>query len=433
MTTQMEQDRWIIHCDINGHFAYSSLIYYPELLEIPMVIGGSEEARHGIVLSKNLAAKKYKIQTGSSLYQAKQLCPELKSLPPVYSLYERTSRDFYAFLDEYSPVSAPFGCDGKSIDISNTAHFYGGGAQSIKGVEAIVRELHEFFPKQYGLNLSIGVSWNLSFAKLACDIAGPNGIMWITRKSPKDTDWQTQVYNQPIENLLYVGGSTKRKLNNFNIYTIGEMVKCGPELLEKWLGKLGLVHFIRASGKDSTPLVDEDGGPPMRSIGNGSTTPYDIMTEEQIHIMAHVLASQICKRMRAHKVVPRTVEVSATYAIDGDLKHESYQCPMLMKSNLDVPFATTALKLFHKRFNMKYPIRKLSLRGKDLMFNTSVYQLSMELDAKRHEKAMALADCVDEINSRWKHAVRRCIEFADPALTGLGSKPNQQFAPSGWY
>jgi DNA polymerase-4 len=426
-------DSWIIHCDINGHFAYSSLIYYPQLLDVPVVIGGNEEARHGIVLSKNRLAKQYKIKTGTALYQARKLCPELKALPPIYPLYERTSMDFYNFLDTYSPISAPFGCDGKSIDVTNTAHLYGGGVHSVKGVEAIVRELHECFPKQYGLDLSIGISWNLSFAKLACDVAGANGIKWITRKSPEDTDWKSQVHAMPVENLLYVGSATKRKLNSYGIYTLGEMVKCGPELLEKWLGKLGLAHYIRACGKDTSRLIDEDGGPPMRSIGNGSTTPYDMMTEEQVHVMAHVLSSSVCRRMRAHKVAPRTVEVSVTYAMDGDLKYETYQCAMPIPSNLDVEFATAALSLFHKKFNMKYPIRKLGLRGKDLMFNTSVYQLSFELEAMRRDRAMVLADCVDEINNRWKHAVRRCVELADPALSGLGCKPNQEFAPAGWY
>jgi hypothetical protein len=104
-----------------------------------------------------------------------------------------------------------------------------------------------------------------------------------------------------------------------------------------------------------------------------------------------------------------------------------------MPSNLDVEFAMAALDLFHKRFRMKRPIRKLALRGKDLMFNTDVYQLSLFFDAMRREKAIALADCVDEINERWRYAVRRCVELADPRLSWLGSKANQQFAPAGWY
>jgi DNA polymerase-4 len=427
------RDKWIIHADINGHFANSSLIYYPELLKMPVVIGGNEEARHGIVLSKNQEAKNYRIPTGTSLNQARQLCPHLKTLPPVYPLYDRTSRDFYAFMDRYTPISAPFGCDGKSIDVTNTAHLYSSGERSKKGVEWIVRELHERFPKEYGLQLSIGVSWNFPFAKLACDTAGPNNVQWIIRESPEDTSWQQKVYPMPVGEMLDIGGATKKKLNNKGIQTLGEMVSCGPELLRRWFGKLGIIHYIRATGRDTSTLAAEDGGPPMRSIGNGSTTPYDITQEDQAHIMAHVLSSSVCSRMRAHRVVPRTVEVSVTYAMDGDLKYESFQCAMKTPSNLDVEFASAALDLFHRRYNMKYPIRKLTLRGKDLMFNTSVYQLSFEYDAMRREKAITLADCVDEINDRWKHSVRRCIELADPLLSGLGSKPNQQFAPAGWY
>jgi len=427
------QDKWIIHCDINGHFAYSSLIYYPEWLEVPLVIGGNEEARHGIVLSKNQAAKRFQIPTGSPLHQARRLCPHLKSLPPVYPLYERTSKDFYAFMDQYSPISAPFGCDGKSIDVTGTAHLFGGGNGSIRGVEAIVRDLHELFPKQYGLRLSIGVSWNFPFAKLACDTAGPNGVKWIVRESPEDTAWQKQVYPLPVGELLDIGGATEKKLNGKGVQTLGDMVSCGPDLLQRWLGKLGIVHYIRAAGRDTSALVSKDGEPPMRSIGNGSTTPYDITKEAQAHIMAHVLASSVCRRMRAHRVAPRTVEVSVTYATDGELKYDSFQCPMKVPSNLDTEFAAAALDLFHRRFAMKHPIRKLTLRGKDLMFNTSVYQLSFEYDAVRREKAMLLADCVDDINDRWRHSIRRCVELVDPLLSGLGSKPNQQFAPAGWY
>jgi len=427
------EDGWFIHCDINGHFAYSSLTYYPELLDVPVAIGGNEAMRHGVVLSKNQAAKQYKILTGSSLHQARQLCPKLKTLPPVYALYDRTSRDFYSFMDRFSPISAPFGCDGKTIDVTGSAHLFGGGSRSIQGVEAIVRELHEVFPKEYGLNLSIGVSWNFPFAKLACDTAGPNGVKWIVRESPKDTSWQEQVYTMPVEELLDIGDATKKKLNSKGVFTLGEMVSRGPKQLENWFGKLGLGHYIRAIGRDTSALVAEDGGPPMRSIGNGTTIPYDLTQEEEAHRMAHVLASSICQRMRAHKVMPRTVGVSITYAMDGELKYESFQCPMKIPSNLDVEFATTALNLIYRRFGMKYPIRNLTLVGKDLTFNTSVYQLSFEYDAIRRDKAIRLADCVDEINDRWRHAIRRCVELVDPRLSGLGSKPNQQFAPSGWY
>lgn len=412
--TDIRKDKWIIHADINGHFCYSLLIYFPEMWDIPVVVGGNEEARHGIVLSKNQPAKKYKIQTSSSLYQARQLCPELSSLPPVYPLFDRTSKDFYGFMDRFTDVTAPFGCDGKTDDVSGTAHLFGGGVNSIRGVEAIVREMHERFPKEYGLHLSIGVSWNFPYAKMACDTAGPDGVKWIIRESPDDTSWQSQVFSMPAEELLYVGDATRNKLWNKGVRTIGELVDCGPKVLESWFGKVGLEHYVRAAGLD--------------------TTPYDMTREGQVHNMVHVLSSSVCQRMRAHKVIPKTVETSVTYSKDNDLHHASFQCPMPVPSSLDAEFAGVALDLFFKRLGIKkYPIRKITVRGKDLMFNTSVYQTTLEYNAARREKAMILADCKDEINERWKRQVRRCVELADPTLTGLGSKPNQQFAPAGWY
>lgn len=419
-------DRLIIHVDINGHFCYSSLIYRPDLLGQPVVIGGSEESRHGIVLSKSQEAKKYKIQTGNSLVQSRQLCPSLITLPPDYSLYTRTSLDFYHYMDQFTDITAPFGCDGISLEVTGSAHLFG-------GVEAIVKDIHENFPKRYGLKVSIGISWNFVYAKLACDTAGADGVKYIIRECPEDVQWQKEVYSMPAEELLYIGEATKRKLWSKGERTIGDLVSVGPEVLKNWFGKNGLVMYIYASGQDTSPLVAEDGGPPMRSIGNGSTTREDLTTPEQVHNMIHVLASSVCRRMRRHKVVPKTVSVSVTYSFENDLKYVSFQCKMPVPSNIDVNFAKVALDLFFKRFNCKYPIRKLTVRGSDLMFCTDVYQTSMEVCAIHTENLMKLMACKDEINERWDQALVRAVELVDPLLTGLGNKPNQQFAPAGWY
>lgn len=419
-------DRLIIHCDVNGHFAYSTLIYHPALREKPVVIGGNEESRHGIVLSKTQKAKEFHIQTGSSLHQARRLCPHLITLPPEYELYRRTSDDFFAFMDQYTDITAPFGCDGISIEVTGSAHLFG-------GVESLVNDIHERFPREYGLELSIGISWNFVYAKLACDTAGPDGIKWIIRECPEDTAWQREVYDLPVEELLYVGGATKRKLWERGRRTIGDLVACGPAALKDWFGKSGLVMYTYASGQDTTPLTGEDGGPPMRSIGNGSTTPYDMLEEKQVHVMLHVLAPSVCARMRRHRVMPRTVEVALTYSVNGDLEYSSFQCPMPTPSNIDVEFAAVAQALFFRRFNCRHPIRKLTVRGKELLFNTDIYQTTLEMNAVKREKAMKLMACKDEVNERWKNILRRCVELSDPQLTGLGSKLNQQFAPSGWY
>ena len=85
-------DRMILHCDCNSFFASVSLLPYPELQNKPVAVGGSSETRHGIVLAKNEAAKKYGIKTAQTIQSAKKLCPDLIILPPQRERYEYFSK-----------------------------------------------------------------------------------------------------------------------------------------------------------------------------------------------------------------------------------------------------------------------------------------------------------------------------------------------------
>ena len=80
--------RWILHCDCNSFFASVELLDHPELKAEPVAVCGSPDGRHGIVLAKNEAAKKYGIQTAEVIWQAKQKCPDLVTLPPHREKYQ---------------------------------------------------------------------------------------------------------------------------------------------------------------------------------------------------------------------------------------------------------------------------------------------------------------------------------------------------------
>lgn len=60
---------------------------YPELRKVPMAVGGHEELRHGIILAKNLEAKKYGIKTADTLREAKDKCPAIVIIPPQYEKF----------------------------------------------------------------------------------------------------------------------------------------------------------------------------------------------------------------------------------------------------------------------------------------------------------------------------------------------------------
>ena len=110
MDTYKSGDRIILHIDVNSAFLSWEATYRLQhgatldLREVPSVVGGDEESRHGIVLAKSVPAKKYGIQTGEVLWQARSKCPNLIIVPPDYSLYMQCSTALIDLLYEYSPL-----------------------------------------------------------------------------------------------------------------------------------------------------------------------------------------------------------------------------------------------------------------------------------------------------------------------------------------
>ena len=101
--------RVIFHVDVNSAFLSWEAVYRLhhlggtlDLRTIPSAVGGDQEKRHGIILAKSIPAKKYKIQTGEPVANAKEKCPELVLVPPNYELYQRSSRALLRILADYT-------------------------------------------------------------------------------------------------------------------------------------------------------------------------------------------------------------------------------------------------------------------------------------------------------------------------------------------
>ena len=76
--------RAILHVDMNNFYASVECLHNPALRGCPVAVGGDLEARHGIILAKNYEAKAFGVQTGETLWQARQKCPQLIITPPHF-------------------------------------------------------------------------------------------------------------------------------------------------------------------------------------------------------------------------------------------------------------------------------------------------------------------------------------------------------------
>ena len=85
--------------------------------------------------------------------------------------------------------------------------------------------------------------------------------------------------------LLFVGASTRRKLEKSGVQTIGELARRAPEALEKLLGKNGRTLWLFANGLDSSPVARTTAKLLVRSVGNGTTAPRDLISDADVKLV----------------------------------------------------------------------------------------------------------------------------------------------------
>ena len=145
--------RTILHVDANSFYASCECLYRPSIREKPVAVCGDPEARHGIVLTKNQHAKKYGVQTGEAIWQAKQKCPSLVVVPPDYPLYLHMSRQMHEILGQYSDKVESFGLDESWVEIS-------ADDMDVRKGQLVADEIRHRIHRTLGITVSVGVADN---------------------------------------------------------------------------------------------------------------------------------------------------------------------------------------------------------------------------------------------------------------------------------
>lgn len=413
-----DMERTILHSDMNCFYASVEMLHHPELVGKPLAVGGDPEARHGIVLTANYIAKKSGVKTGMALWQAKQVCPEIIFVPPRMDLYLRFSRMAQEIYSEYTDLREPFGIDESWLDVSASTSIKGDGMK-------IANEISKRIKHELGVTVSIGVSWNKIFAKLGSDYKKPDAITEFSRENYKNLAW-----NLPAGDLIYVGRSTNKKLQTLGIKTIGELANTEPAILERRLGKMGLVLHTFANGWDETPVCVEGYQAPIKSIGNSTTTPRDLVNDLDVKIILMALSESVASRLRENGFQCKVVEISIR---DNELYHFSRQCKLKRPTNITDEIVQAAYRLFKDNYRWEHPIRSLGVRGCDLVSDDMPYQLDLFMSEQKREKLEKMDQVVDEIRARFGYqSIQRAFVYQDKLLAQLNAREHTVH-PQGYF
>lgn len=421
-------DRDVLHSDINCCYAQIECQARPELRGKPVVVGGDEEARHGIVLAKNLIAKRAGVKTAMALWEARKACPGLVVVPPDYRLYMDVSRRAREIYYDYTDRVEPFGPDEAWLDVTGTRRFLG-----LSPAE-IAREVSERMVAELGISVSVGVSWNKIFAKFGSDYKKPDAVTVITRENYREVVWQA-----PVRDLLYVGPATERKLHSSGIDTIGQLACASDELLRNRLGKMGFVLRGFARGQDATEVkpYDRDAADVMREIksyGNGLTAPRDICDPQSAKAYVWMLAESVAQRMREGRARARTVSVGARAA--DDLCTRSRQCKLPVATDVTLEVARAAWGLLRELepLDASHPLRGIHVRASDLEPADADLQASLFDPLPRRTEMRELDASVDDLRRRYGN---KCVvwgaQLVDEGAASVDAKADNTVHPVSFF
>lgn len=400
--------RIILHSDLNNFYASVECLYNPELRDKPVAVCGSQSTRHGIVLAKNRLAKNFGIKAGEAIWEARSKCPGLVVVRPNYMQYLKFSVLARKIYENYTNLIEAFGIDENWLDVTESTKLFGSGKE-------IADTIRKRIETELGITASVGVSFNKIFSKLGSDMKKPDATTVIT-----EDDYKSKVWPLPVGDLMYVGPSTLRKLNNIGIYKIGELANSPLKFLTRQFGQWGETLWIFANGYDETPVTRLEFQPAIKGVGNSLTTPRDLGTNEDVKILIYVLSDSVAERLRRHNLKGRTVQL---YIRSSDLAFVERQGQLPTHTQVSSEIAEKAYEIFLNSWDWSKPIRTFGVRVTNVVTADTNLQLSL-FDDERHMKRELLDKSIDKIRARFGHySVQRALLLRDK---GLNANPIEE-------
>jgi len=257
----------IILCvDMDAFFASVEQQVNPELKGKPIAVTGAGERT--VITTSSYEARQFGVKTGMTPHEAKKLCPHIIFVVGHNKLYAEICGKLEKICERFTPDIETYSIDEIFLDITGSHHLFGGPEELARTIKKTVKE-------ELGINCTVGMGPNILIAKLASDLAKPDGLRWIQKEMVPSV-----LESLPVKKLWGIGRHTEEKLRVMGIKTCRELGKASLPLLIKKFGVLGGQLKAMGTGILDRPLETAARDP--KSIGHSRTFSRDIWRREEI-------------------------------------------------------------------------------------------------------------------------------------------------------
>lgn len=391
-------EKVILHLDFDSFFASVEQQYNPLLRGKPVGVTATNGRTCIIAASKQ--AKQLGLKAPSNTYTAQLMCPEILLVSANFNTYWKISQHFLKICVDYTPYVEIFSIDEVFMDITSTAHLFGGAYNIIDRIKTrIKKEIGEY------ITISVGVSYNKMLAKLASGMHKPNGILEITALN-KDTVYKTA----QLTDICGIGDRIKERLNALGIYMLTDINNVPYNVLIQEFG-IQEATFLRnvGLGKDETPVIPYTVLPTVKSVGRNYCLPKNEYNQRVILQNIYELSEEVGLKLRRLHKKAKTVGLS----LKGNRSEHAHKTGSLyIHSGKDI---FTLCHLLYAQWKWIEMVRMISVWAQNL--EDSVH---LPLSFFEHtQKTDRLLEIVDKMNDRFgDHTIRNgFLLYADKLTT----------------
>jgi DNA polymerase-4 len=405
----MAEQATILHADLDAFYASVEQLLDPSLLGRPIAVGG------GVVLAASYEAKAFGVRGGMPGRRARELCPDLHFVDGHYAEYQRLGDAAIAVLGDFTPAVERISIDEAFADVAGATHLFGSPAEIAATIRRRVRE-------EIGLPISVGVARTKHLAKIASQVAKPDGLVAVD--PAKELAF---LHDLPVDLMWGVGPVTKAKLAEQGIEKIGQLAHAPGQWLERLLGqaagtKLGDLAWNRDPRQIRTHHR-------ARSVGAQSAMGKKPARQDVFRPALRHLADRVASRLRAKSRSGRAITARVRFA---DLRSVTRSITLPAAVSATAMLAEIAEELVRSALADHPGEKSISLLGISVshLEEDRVLQLELPLGALGEERlpgsrrgsARWLADrAMDKIRDRFG---REAVGYASVALGRGGMVPD---------
>lgn len=406
--------RIILHIDFNSFFATVEQQANPRLRGKPVGVTGGDRMKRTVLGAASVEAKRFGVKTGMQIWEAKKLCPNIILVPGDSDKYLECTKRFLNILKDYSPFLEVFSIDECFLEMP---------AKHLSEVSVMVaKEIKARIRKEIGevVTCSIGISYNKLMAKLAGSLQKPDGLVVI----PDQKTAMEILDKVPLDEICGIGFRIKSRLNKIGIFNFKQLRQVPLEILLFEFKSYGNFLYQAARGLDESRVLPFYEKEEVKSIGHRHTISHDTDDPVEIKQILLRLTELIARKLRAKKLVGRTVSCWFRYGFHprGEaMVNFAHPGGVFSGDGMQVtiPYTDDGLEIFRtawRSFNQLWngqPIRMIGVSISNLKHQTP-QNLSLLEEKKRKE---IITKALDKINDRYgEFTLKRGILLGTPTI-----------------